>query len=42
MNRPGINDGNNWKWRCKKEFINNDLAWRLQELSELYGRYDLS
>jgi 4-alpha-glucanotransferase len=42
MNRPGINDGNNWRWRCKKEYINNDLAWKLQELSEMYGRYDLS
>ena len=42
MNRPGINDGNNWRWRCLKERINNDLAWRLQELSDMYGRYDLS
>ena len=41
MNRPGINDGNNWKWRCKKEQINNDLAWKLQELAQMYGRYDL-
>ena len=39
MNRPGINDGNNWRWRCTKEQINNDLAWKLQELSDLYGRY---
>ena len=39
MNRPGITDGNNWRWRCKKELINNDLAWKLQELSEMYGRY---
>ena len=42
MNRPGINDGNNWRWRCPKERINNDLAWKLQELSDMYGRYDLS
>ena len=42
MNRPGINDGNNWKWRCPKEKINDDLALKLQELSDLYGRYDLS
>ena len=40
MNRPGINDGNNWRWRCKREQINNDLAWKLQELSDMYGRYD--
>ena len=42
MNKPGISDGSNWRWRCKKEYLNNDLAWKLQELSEMYGRYDLS
>ena len=42
MNKPGISDGSNWRWRCKKEYLNNDLAWKLQELSEIYGRYDLS
>ena len=42
MNRPGINDGNNWRWRCTKEMISDDLALKLQKLSELYGRYDLS
>lgn len=42
MNRPGINDGNNWRWRVKAESLNNDLAWKLQELAEMYGRYDLS
>ena len=40
MNKPGTSGGNNWKWRAKREQINNDLAWRMQELSELYGRYE--
>ena len=42
MNRPGINDGNNWRWRVKAELINNDLAWKMQELAEMYGRYNLN
>ena len=41
MNRPGTSGGNNWKWRVKREQINNDLAWSMQEMSELYGRYEL-
>ena len=41
MNKPGISDGTNWKWRVKREQINNDLAWSMQEMAELYGRYEL-
>ena len=41
MNKPGTSGGNNWKWRVKREQINNDLAWRMQEMTELYGRYEL-
>ena len=41
MNKPGTKGGNNWKWRVRREQINNDLAWSMQEMSELYGRYDL-
>lgn len=40
MNKPGTSGGDNWKWRAKREWINNDLAWSMQEMSELYGRYD--
>ena len=40
MNKPGTRGGNNWKWRVKREQINNDLAWSMQEMSELYGRYE--
>ncbi len=40
MNIPGTSGGNNWKWRVRREQINNDLAWAMQELSELYGRYE--
>jgi 4-alpha-glucanotransferase len=40
MNVPGTSGGNNWKWRVRREQINNDLAWAMQELSELYGRYE--
>ena len=40
MNKPGTRSNTNWKWRVKREQINNDLAWSMQEMSELYGRYE--
>jgi 4-alpha-glucanotransferase len=37
MNRPGRADGN-WKWRFRKEVLNDSLGARLRALAELYGR----
>ena len=38
MNRPGIIDGNNWRWRAKEGDFSDDLAKEIGELTELYGR----
>jgi 4-alpha-glucanotransferase len=37
MNRPGTADGN-WTWRLPEAGLTSDLAARLRELSDLYGR----
>ena len=38
MNFPGICDGTNWVWRAKDGVINNELAWKIRKLTQLYGR----
>jgi len=38
MNFPGICDGTNWVWRAKDGVINGELAWRIRQLTQLYGR----
>ena len=37
MNLPNSTEGN-WAWRCQSEAVPDDLATRLRELTELYGR----
>ncbi|MBI3327515.1 MAG: 4-alpha-glucanotransferase [Nitrospinae bacterium] len=37
MNRPGTARGN-WEWRVAAEMLTSELAGRLRELTELYGR----
>ncbi len=38
MNFPGTMTDCNWTWRVKDGIITNDLAKRIRELTELYGR----
>ncbi len=38
MNFPGICDGTNWVWRAKDGVINGELAWKIRQLTQLYGR----
>ena len=38
MNLPGVCDGTNWIWRVKDGAINGELAWRIRQLTQLYGR----
>ena len=38
MNLPGVCDGTNWIWRARDGYINGDLAWRIRQLTQLYGR----
>ena len=37
MNIPGTTEGN-WSWRCAERFISNELADRLKETTEFFGR----
>jgi 4-alpha-glucanotransferase len=37
MNRPGTTEGN-WTWRLAEDALTPDLAARLRDLSDLYGR----
>jgi 4-alpha-glucanotransferase len=37
MNLPATTSGN-WQWRCKKDDISDEIAERLGELTELFGR----
>jgi 4-alpha-glucanotransferase len=37
MNLPASTSGN-WSWRYKADALNNELAARLRELTELYRR----
>lgn len=37
MNLPASNSGN-WNWRCRKEELMPEIAVRLFELTEIYGR----
>ncbi len=37
MNRPGTVTGN-WGWRCAERFLTGELAQRLREETEFYGR----
>lgn len=39
MNLPNSTEGN-WSWRFKAEALTNEVAARLQKLTELYGRVD--
>lgn len=38
MNLPATKAGN-WNWRCQKDCIDNDLANKLSELTETFGRH---
>jgi 4-alpha-glucanotransferase len=38
MNRPST-IGNNWIWRMREDQLNRDLAVKLREMNQLYGRY---
>jgi 4-alpha-glucanotransferase len=40
MNRPGLTVGN-WRWQCREEQLQPELAARLRALVELYGRAPL-
>jgi 4-alpha-glucanotransferase len=37
MNFPGKPSGN-WQWRYTPQMLTEEIAWRLRELTELYGR----
>jgi 4-alpha-glucanotransferase len=37
MNIPGVAEGN-WRWRCKEEFLTDELADHLKELTRRFGR----
>ncbi len=37
MNLPASNSGN-WQWRCKIDDFKNEIAERLNKLTEMYGR----
>lgn len=37
MNRPGVPEGN-WEWRLRPDALTADLARRLREMTETYGR----
>ncbi len=37
MNVPGTTE-NNWRWRMRADALSTDVAKRLRELSEMYGR----
>lgn len=38
MNRPGITDGKNWRWRVTSDELTNDLAETIAKLTTLYSR----
>jgi 4-alpha-glucanotransferase len=38
MNIPSTT-GNNWLWRMREDQLSNDLAVRLREMNQLYGRF---
>jgi 4-alpha-glucanotransferase len=38
MNVPGLCDGNNWVWRASAGAYNSELAWKIRQLTQLYGR----
>ena len=38
MNLPGVCDGTNWIWRAYDGYNNGELAWRIRQLTQLYGR----
>lgn len=37
MNSPGTSEGN-WKWRCAKEFLSQDIADYMRKSTELFSR----
>jgi 4-alpha-glucanotransferase len=37
MNLPGSTDGN-WYWQCKHGNFSDEIAERLKDLTEIYGR----
>jgi 4-alpha-glucanotransferase len=37
MNRPGTAQGN-WEWRYAAEMLTDEVACRLCQLTEIYGR----
>jgi 4-alpha-glucanotransferase len=40
MNYPGKAEGN-WQWRYSADMLTDELAGRLRELTEIYGRLPL-
>jgi 4-alpha-glucanotransferase len=40
MNYPGKPEGN-WQWRYDADSLTDELAGRLRELTEIYGRMPL-
>jgi 4-alpha-glucanotransferase len=38
MNLPSTT-GNNWLWRMREDRLKHDLASKLREMNQLYGRY---
>ena len=39
MNIPATLGGSNWKWRMKAEALTEELAKKIAEMTQLYGRY---
>jgi len=37
MNMPGTDEGN-WRWRCSTEFLSEDVAWWLHDLTHTFNR----
>jgi len=37
MNQPGREEGN-WQWRCRSEYLNEELAGAIAKMCVIYGR----
>jgi len=37
MNQPGREAGN-WQWRCRSEYLNEELAGAIAKMCVIYGR----
>ena len=38
MNKPGTCGDPNWAWRLTDNQLNDEIKWRLKEISQIFGR----